>query len=149
MPCCTADNKDPPAPPFAPPTTPTPMLPSPPPAARTRVLETKQFCLLVLSNLAVVPAVRLALRLGAATGAAPAVVLGLNGAASALYHMCDLEVSSLLLVHGGVLYHSRGWLFSGKRGRHGIRQFCCFCCFAGALGGEEGLRFLQGCMPFV
>lgn len=57
----------------------------------------QQFCLLVLSNLAVVPAVRLSLRLGAATGAAPAVVLGLNGAASALYHMCDLEVSWLVL----------------------------------------------------
>eukprot|EP00904_Undaria_pinnatifida_P004430 jgi/Undpi1/13989/HiC_scaffold_9.g03640.m1 len=50
-----------------------------------------QFCLLVLSNLAVVPGVRLALRLGAATGAAPAVVLALTGAASAAYHVCDLE----------------------------------------------------------
>ncbi|CAN0362771.1 unnamed protein product, partial [Laminaria digitata] len=51
-----------------------------------------QFFLLVLSNLAVVPGVRLALRLGAATGAAPAVVLALTGAASAAYHVCDLEV---------------------------------------------------------
>lgn len=58
-----------------------------------------QFCLLVLSNLAVVPAVRVALRLGLATGAAPAVVLGLNGAASAFYHMCDLEVGLRALYH--------------------------------------------------
>ncbi|CAM9729687.1 unnamed protein product, partial [Ectocarpus fasciculatus] len=62
-----------------------------------------QFCLLVLSNLAVVPAVRVALRLGLATGAAPAVVLGLNGAASAFYHMCDLELTCA----GGMLsFHS-------------------------------------------
>eukprot|EP00903_Cladosiphon_okamuranus_P013676 g12737.t1 len=62
-----------------------------------------QFCLLVLSNLAVVPAVRLSLRLGAAVGAAPAMVLGLNGAASALYHMCDLELTCA----GGMLsFHS-------------------------------------------
>lgn len=79
------------------------MLPLPLPCSRCSIDRNKQFCLLVLSNLAVVPAVRLALRLGAATGAAPAVVLGLNGAASALYHACDLEVSSLPLVHRGVL----------------------------------------------
>lgn len=48
--------------------------------------------LLVGSNLAVIPGVREALRLGASVGSAPAVVLALNGAASAVYHMCDLEV---------------------------------------------------------
>lgn len=75
----------------------------------------QQFCLLVLSNLAVVPAVRLSLRLGAAVGAAPAVVLGLNGAASALYHMCDLEVSC-----GGLVVPGKGaesaWLFVATTG---------------------------------
>lgn len=44
------------------------------------------------TNLAVVPGVRTALSLGATVGSAPAVVLALNGAASAVYHMCDLEV---------------------------------------------------------
>ena len=70
-----------------------------------------QFCLLVLSNLAVVPGVRLALRLGAATGAAPAVVLALTGAASAAYHVCDLEVRA------GVATRQRGGRGAGGRGK--------------------------------
>lgn len=44
------------------------------------------------SNLAVIPGVRVALKLGGGVGAAPAMVLGFNGIASAMYHLCDLEV---------------------------------------------------------
>lgn len=55
-------------------------------------LNCAQTFLLVGSNLAVVPGVLVALRLGVAVGSAPAVVLTLNGAVSGLYHLCDLQV---------------------------------------------------------